>query len=83
MELKEGELLVRTEVKEIGGKYSLDLELRRKGRLGLKIHERIPSSEKIKEILERPRWLGDESDNLIRKCLASLLEVRDEETGGM
>lgn len=81
-ELREGDLSVNLTVRKDGSKLLLDLELRRRGRLGLKIHEKLPSLERMKEILERPVWLGGESNDLIRRALKLISEGEDEATRG-
>lgn len=80
IELREGDLVVSLAVGQEGSKLLLDLELRREGRLCLKIHERLSSLEEIKTLIERPKWLGRESDELIRRALKLALEGKHEET---
>ncbi len=78
IELREGDLSVSLTIRKDGNKFLIDLELRRSGRLGLKIHEKLSSLEEISYILGRPRWLGEESEGLIRRTLKLSLEGKDE-----
>ncbi|MCS7102851.1 MAG: hypothetical protein NZ992_03095 [Candidatus Korarchaeum sp.] len=80
IELREGDLNVRAGVRREGSVISLDLELRRSGKLGLKIHEKLLKLEEVNEILRRPNWLGRDSDELVRRTLKLILEGKHEET---
>lgn len=82
IELEEGDLSVRLWVEREGSAILLDLELRRIGKLGLKIHEKISNLKEVEEILRRPNWLGRGSDELIRRALKLALEGEREETRG-
>jgi len=69
MEVREGDLTVEVSLRDDGKGLSLDLELRRNGRLGLKLHEKLSNIKEVFELLERPTWLGKESDSLVRRAL--------------
>ncbi len=64
------------------GEFTLQCDLRRQGRLGLKIYERISKKEEVEELIKRPRWLGEESDRVLRRALSLLLE-RMEDAGSL
>ncbi len=79
LSLERGELRVKCLLSE----GMLWITYYRGPRVGLRIHEKIRGDlvEEIKEILSRPPWLGQESDDLIRECLKQLMEsVRDEKS---
>ncbi len=60
----------------------LDLILYRENRIGLRIHEKLRKiPEDLEELRSRPRWLGDESDSLIRECLLALKGRLENEKG--
>ncbi len=73
IEISQG-VFVACEMREEGERYILECVLRRQGRLGLKIHEKLHDPSEIEEIASRPRWLGDESDKAVRRALAMLAE---------
>ncbi len=50
--------------------------------MGLKIYERISKKEEVEELIKRPRWLGEESDRVLRRALSLLLE-RMEDAGSL
>ncbi len=83
VEVSQG-VFVTCELKEVNGKLVLECNLRRQGRLGLRIYEKLSSVEEISDLLNRPRWLGEESDRAIKRALTLLLErLRgDEEIKG-
>jgi len=81
MEVREGSLVAKVSLKDDVKGISLDLELRRDGRLGLKIHEKLSNIKEIFELLERPSWLGEESDSLVRRALLSLVDEKSGDTG--
>jgi|GEM_PF-1445793 len=81
MEVREGGLVAKVSLKDDVKGISLDLELRRDGRLGLKIHEKLSNIKEIFELLERPSWLGEESDSLVRRALLSLVDEKSGDTG--
>jgi len=73
VEVSQG-VFVACEFRE-NGKYSiLDCKLRRQGRLGLRIYEKLRDPKEIEEIANRPRWLGEESDRALRRALSMLME---------
>lgn len=73
VEVSQGVFVV-CELRE-GGKYLiLDCNLRRQGRLGLRIHEKLRGLRDIEKIANRPRWLGEESDRALRRVLSMLME---------
>ncbi len=77
LRLQRGPLTVKCELNE----NILRLILYRGSRIGLRIHERLKNVLKdVRELRSRPRWLGEDSDSLIRECLLKLEEmIRDEE----
>ncbi|MDK2372306.1 MAG: hypothetical protein QI197_02890 [Candidatus Korarchaeota archaeon] len=77
VEVSQG-VYVICEIKEENGGTFLECSLRRQGRLGLKLHEKLRDMEEIEEIMKRPRWLGEESDRALRRALSLLLgKVRE------
>ncbi len=64
------------------GEFILQCDLRRRGRLGLKIYERVSKKEEVEDLIKRPRWLGEESDRVLRRALSLLLE-RMEDAGSL
>ncbi len=81
MEVREGRLTARVSLRDDEKGISLDLELKRNGRLGLKIHERLSDIKEVLELLERPPWLGEESNSLVRKALLSIIDAKLSGTG--
>ncbi len=78
VEVSQGVYVV-CETREEGGATYLECSLRRQGRLGLKLHEKLKDLTEIEEIMKRPRWLGEESDRALRRALSLLLDkVRGE-----
>lgn len=73
VEVSQGVYVV-CELREDGRYIFLDCNLRRQGRLGLKIHEKLRDLKEIEEIANRPRWLGEESDRALRRALSMLVE---------
>ncbi len=60
----------------------LKLALYRGSRVGLRIHEKLKNVlEEIRELRSRPRWLGEDSDSLIRECLLKLEGMIGDEKG--
>ncbi len=78
VEVSQGVYVV-CEIKEENGAIFLECSLRRQGRLGLKLHEKLKDVGEIEEIMRRPRWLGEESDRALRRALSLLLEKVGEE----
>ncbi len=77
VEVSQG-VYVICEIREENGGIFLECSLRRQGRLGLKLHEKLRDMEEIEEIMKRPRWLGEESDRALRRALSLLLgKVRE------
>ena len=70
---------VECEVKQEERRWLLDCQLRRMGRLGLKIHEEIDSLDDVVEVMERPRWLGEESQEALIRALRRLMEELNDE----
>lgn len=83
LELRDEDLVTVVTIKRKDGKILMNLELRRNGKMGLKIHERISSLEELRRILERPKWLGEKPDELVRRAIRSILEGKHEEAGGV
>ncbi len=73
VEVSQGVYVV-CELIEGNGRIFLECSLRRQGRLGFKLHEKLKNVEEIEEIMRRPRWLGEESDRALRRALSLLLE---------
>ncbi len=73
VEVSQG-VYVLCELREENGAIFLECNLRRQGRLGLKLHEKLKDMREIEEIMRRPRWLGEESDRALRRALSLLLE---------
>jgi len=71
VEISQG-VYVTCELKDSGTYKILICELRRQGRLGLRIYEKINDIKEIEELIRRPRWLGKESDGVLRRALTML-----------
>ncbi len=71
VEISQG-VYVTCELKDSGAHKILICDLRRQGRLGLRIYEKISDIKEIEELVKRPRWLGKESDEALRRALIML-----------
>ncbi len=81
VEVSQGVFVSCSLSEEENGEFILQCNLRRQGRLGLKIYEKIHKKEEVEELINRPRWLGDESDKALRRALSLLLErMKDAES---
>ncbi len=81
VEVSQGVFVSCSFSKEEGNGFTLQCSLRRQGHLGLKIYEKIHKKEEIEELINRPRWLGKNSDRALRRGLSLLLEkIKDAES---
>ncbi len=78
VEVSQGVFVSCSLSKEENGEFILQCSLRRQGRLGLKIYEKVRKREEIEELISRPKWLGEESDKALRRALSLLLERMED-----